>query len=233
MRLKVLKRKNYKYVRFLSRMIKELIEELYRTRRKGKEKITFYVTDAGKCQRAIWFSLKGYPKKEPDARVTRVLEYGNHTHIRLLGALFSLGLVSAVEIEIPENDLVHGRADAILSIKGEPYVLEIKSVNSSKFKKGLPDSSHIKQLQLYLYFFGIKKGILLYENKDTQDLKEFVIDYDEKIVKEVFSEFNRLKELIEKDIIPEKPKEIEDWQCDYCPYIEECEKIEKIKNEGN
>ncbi|MCS7134452.1 MAG: CRISPR-associated protein Cas4 [Candidatus Pacearchaeota archaeon] len=214
-------------------MIKELIEEFYKQKKSDKEKNVFYVSDAGKCPRAVWFSLKGYPKKELDARTLRVLEHGDYTHMRIIGALFSLGLVNAVEVEIPNNDLVHGRADAIISIKGEPYVVEIKSVNSAKFKKEKPDPAHVKQLQLYLYFFKMKKGILIYENKDTQELKEFVLDYDEETVREVFSEFNKLKELLEKNVIPDIPKELEDWRCDYCPYIEECEKIEEEKLNQN
>ncbi|MEM4641152.1 MAG: CRISPR-associated protein Cas4 [Candidatus Pacearchaeota archaeon] len=216
-------------------MIKELIDEFYKTKKTEKEKTTFFVSDAGKCPRAIWFSLKNYPKKEIDARVMRIFEHGDHTHMRILGVLFSLGLVNAVEIEIPNNELIHGRADAIINIKGEPYVVEIKSVNAARFKKESPDEDHVKQLQLYLYFFKIKKGILIYENKDTQELKEFLINYDENIVKKIFSEFNKLKEFVDKNIVPEIPKDLEDWRCDYCPYIEECEKIEeqKLKNEGN
>jgi CRISPR/Cas system-associated exonuclease Cas4 (RecB family) len=157
----------------------------------------------------------------------RIFEHGNHTHMRIMGVLFSLGMVTAAEIDIPENEMIHGRADAILSINSEPYVLEIKSVNSMKFKKDFPDADHVKQLQSYLFFFKIKKGILLYENKDNQELKEFIIEYDEKIVKEIFAFFNDLKVKVEKSIIPGIPEGLEDWRCEYCPYLESCEKIEE------
>lgn len=210
-------------------MIKELIDEFYKAKQENKEKVAFYISDAGKCPRAIWFSMKKYPKKEVDARMMRVFEHGNHTHMRIISVLFSLGLVTAVEVEIPENEMIHGRADAIVSIKGEPYVVEIKSVNTAKFRKDEPDIDHIKQIQLYLYFFKIKKGILVYENKDTQELKEFPVSYNENLVKELFSFFNSLKEKIDKNLVPEIPKDIEDWRCEYCPYIEACEKIQEVK----
>jgi CRISPR-associated protein Cas4 len=208
-------------------MIKELIDKFYDAKQEKREKIAFYVSDAGKCPRAIWFSVKGYPKKEFDARMQRVFEHGNHTHMRIMGVLFSLGLVNAVEIDIPRNEMIHGRADAIISINNEPYVVEVKSVNSTKFKKEYPDQDHVNQLQLYLYFFNIKKGILLYENKDTQELKEFIIDYDEPLIKKLFAVFNELKKQVEGNITPGIPEGIEDWRCDYCPYLEECGKIEK------
>jgi CRISPR-associated protein Cas4 len=214
-------------------MIKELINEFYGRKRKDKEKVAFWITDAGKCPRAVWFSRKGYPKKAYEARVMRIFEHGTHTHFRIMGVLYSIGLVTASEITIPENEMIHGRADAIVSLKGESYVVEIKSVNSAKFRKEEADLDHIKQLQLYLYFFKVKKGILLYENKDTQELQEYVIEYNDKLVKDVIASFNKLKDQIEKAIVPEIPKDIEEWRCNYCSYLEECKKIEEVKKEKN
>jgi CRISPR-associated exonuclease Cas4 len=208
-------------------MLKEKIDSLYGSKQESRDKLAFYISDAGKCPRAIWFAMKKYPKKEVDARVMRIFEHGNHTHMRIMAALYSLGLVTASEIGIPDNQMVHGRADAIVNIDGDLYVLEIKSVNSMRFRKAEPDQDHIKQLQLYLYFFNIKKGILLYENKDNQEIKEFIIEYDEALVKKIFSEFNILKEQVEKSKVPEIPENLEDWRCEYCPYLESCEKIEE------
>ena len=208
-------------------MIKEKINEFYKSRQYGKEKTAFWVSDAGKCPRAVWFSRKGYPKKPTEPRFMRVFEHGNHTHMRIMSVLFSLGLVNAVEISIPENEFIHGRADAIISMDGEPYVIEIKSVNTMKFRKEEPDADHVKQLQLYLHFFKIKKGILVYENKDTQALKEFAVEYDEAFVRDIISFFNELKEKVDKDIIPGIPADIENWRCEYCPYLESCKKVEE------
>ncbi len=206
-------------------MIKELINEFYKQKRKQKDKVSFWITDAGKCPRAVWFSVKGYPKKELDARIMRIFEHGNHTHFRIMGVLYSLGLVNASEITIPENEMIHGRADAIISMEGKPCVVEIKSVNTAKFKKNEPDADHIKQLQLYLYFFKIKKGILLYENKDTQELKEYLIEYNPELVKNIIASFNKLKDQIDKGQVPGIPENIEKWRCNYCPYLEECKKL--------
>jgi len=213
-------------------MIKEHIENFYRNKFENKGKQIFYVTDAGKCPRQIYFSLKGYPRKEPDPRLLRIFEHGDHTHMRIMSVLFSLGLVKACEVEIPKNDLLHGRADAIISIDGIPYVVEIKSVNAFKFKNEIPEPDHIKQLQLYLHFFKIKEGILLYENKDTQELKEFIIKYDEETVKELLKFFSELKKNVEESRVPDIPPNIEDRRCQFCPYLEVCEKIEEEKRKS-
>jgi len=205
-------------------MIKEKIDEFYLSKQKSRDKTHFYITDAGKCPRAVYFQFKNAPKKQMDARILRVFDHGDYTHLRIISTLFSLGLVKATEIEIPNNEIIHGRADAILNIEKEPHVAEIKSINSVSFNRlECPEQDHYKQIQLYLHFFNIKKGILIYENKNSQELKEFIVNYDEKLAKELLEKFNLLKIDIDKNIIP-SAKGIEEWRCNYCVYKEECDK---------
>jgi len=208
-------------------MLKELIDGVYVEKRREKEKTHFYVTDASKCPRAIYFSLKGAPKEPFDAKALRIFENGDHTHMRLASALFSLGIVCAVEVAIPPNEVIHGRADAIVRHDGSTYVVEFKSINRYAFEKKLdvPQPQHLRQLQLYLHFFEIPKGILIYENKDTQALKEFVVEYDKALVAQTLAEFEELQGYVERGIVPPKPNDIEPWRCDYCAYKATCAKV--------
>lgn len=205
-------------------MIKEKIDELYLSKHRDRDKEHFYITDSGKCPRAVYFQFKKVPKKEMDARALRIFEHGDYTHMRIISTLFALGLVKATEIDIPNKEIVHGRADVIVNIDNEPYVVEIKSINSAAFfKRNEPDPDHYKQLQMYLHFFNIKKGILIYENKNTQELKEFTVEYDEKTVREILEKFEILKAQIQNNIVP-PVNDVEEWRCGYCPYAEECKK---------
>ncbi|MEM2956597.1 MAG: PD-(D/E)XK nuclease domain-containing protein [Candidatus Pacearchaeota archaeon] len=205
-------------------MIKEKIEEFYLSKQEDKDREHFYITDAGKCPRAIYFQFKKAPKKAMDARILRVFEHGDYTHLRIISTLFSLGLVKATEIEIPNKEIVHGRADAIINIDNEPYVVEIKSINNTSFSKlESPDPDHLKQIQMYLHFFKIKKGIIIYENKNTQEIKEFIVEYNENIAKEILEKFYILKAQIQNNIIP-SVDDVEEWRCNYCPYSDECKK---------
>jgi CRISPR/Cas system-associated exonuclease Cas4 (RecB family) len=206
-------------------VIKEKIDEFYLSKQyNAKEREYFYITDAGKCPRSIYFQFKKVPKKAMDARTMRVFESGDHTHLRIISSLFALGLVKATEIDIPNKEVMHGRADVIINLDGEPCVVEIKSMNSNSFfKLNAPDPDHYKQIQLYLHYFNIKKGILLYENKNTQELKEFQVEYDENIVKEALEKFHILLAQIKSNIVPSADG-IDQWRCMYCPYAEECKK---------
>lgn len=205
-------------------MIKEKIEKFYLERRKDRDRSYFYITEAGKCQRAIWYNFKKFPKKEMDARLMRVFENGDYTHMRIMSSLFSIGAVKAIEVAL-EEDIVHGRCDGIVVINNEPYVLELKSINSYGFKKlEAPKPEHIKQLMLYLHFFKIQKGIFIYENKDNQDLKEFHISYDKEMAEKLIENFRITKHLIDENILPPVPANIDEWECRFCDFFDECVK---------
>lgn len=205
-------------------MIKEKIEKFYLERRKDRDRTYFYITEAGRCPRSVWYNFKKFPKKEKDARLMRVFENGDYTHMRIMSSLFSIGAVKAIEVAL-EEDIVHGRCDGIVVINNEPYVLELKSINSYGFKKlEAPKPEHIKQLMLYLHYFKIKNGIFIYENKDNQDLKEFHITYDKEMAQKLVENFVILRHMVQENILPPVPQNIDEWECRFCDYFDECAK---------
>lgn len=211
-------------------MLTNLIDQFYIDSFKDRGQEKFYITDSGKCPRALFFKFKKYPKKDPEPKALRIFDNGDYTHMRIVNVLFGLGIVRAVEIKIPPQEIISGRADAIIDIDGKPYVLEIKSIASYKFQRlGAPVSEHISQIQLYMHYFKIQNGILLYEDKDKQELKEFKIKYDPFIVQDILKNFTELKTKIDKGILPDIPSDIESWRCDYCDYQDECNKLKNAK----
>ena len=208
-------------------MLKELIDKYYQKKREDREKIKFYATDAGKCPRQIFFKFKKAPAEEMDARMLRIFDQGNYVHLRLMRDLFALNIVVASEIDIPLNDDIAGRADAIVRINNELYVVDFKSINSSILSRMKePKEEHVLQLQIYLHFFGIKKGVLLYEGKDNSEIKEFIIDYDRKLAEKTIIDFKRIKKNLEQNLIPAAlPDWPKNWQCQYCQFRKLCEMI--------
>jgi CRISPR-associated protein Cas4 len=214
-------------------MLKDDIDQFYRDSFNGAERSYFYISDAGKCQRALYFQFKNAPRQEPSPRILRVFDEGDYVHMRLMSVLFSLGIVRASEVKIPPIELIHGRADAIIEQEKELYVVEIKSSSGFKFRTlKKPQSDHVKQIQLYMHYFNIPHGIVLYENKDTQDLKEFAVSYDPPLIQKLLKDFAILKEQIEKDVIPSIPEEVENWRCRWCEYRHECKRVEELKTEN-
>ena len=207
-------------------MLKELIDKFYLDREEDRERDHFYISDAGKCARAIFFKFKNAPRKEIDANILRLFDHGDHIHQLIMKPLLSIREIHVVasEVNIPPQELISGRADAIISDGKDLYVLDIKSMNSMIFGKLCePKEENINQVQLYLHYFKIQKGILLYVNKDNQDLKEFVVDYNPSRVQLLLDELTCLKKQIDTNTIPARLADYPSgWQCQYCQFKEVC-----------
>jgi CRISPR/Cas system-associated exonuclease Cas4 (RecB family) len=205
-------------------MLKELIDKFYLDRQKNKEQYRFYITDAGKCSRAVFFNFKNVPKEKIDPRMLRLFDRGDYLQMQILNSLFSMGLVRASEIGIPSQELISGRADAIITLNNELYVVDFKSMNSMIFKKlTKPKEENVNQIQLYMHFFKIPKGILLYISKDDLDLKEFLIKYDKNRAEKLLKNLSDLKIKIDNNIVPAIIlKSKTNWQCKYCQFKEIC-----------
>ncbi len=212
------------------RMLKELIDQFYLENQKNKEQTRFYISDAGKCPRQVFFKFKNAPREPMNARILRIFEHGENIHRSIFNILYRLRLGVVTEVPIPSQEIISGRADAILCVNNENYVLDIKSINSTIFKNMQnPKEENVFQLQLYMHFFNIKKGILLYIDKDQQDLREFFIDYDEQLTKSLLDKFHSLKQQVETNVIPVRLADYpRHWQCNYCQFKDIC----KMANAG-
>jgi CRISPR/Cas system-associated exonuclease Cas4 (RecB family) len=207
-------------------MLKEFIDKFYLDKQKEKEQSRFYITDAGKCPRAVFFKFKNAPRAEMEAKVLRMFDHGDQVHQLIMRPLLAIREIRVVasEVNIGPQELISGRADAIISDGKDLYVLDIKSMNSMIFKN-LEEAKedNINQLQLYLHFFKIPKGILLYVNKDTLELKEFLVNYNSNLVQQLLKNLTELKTKIDKNIIPQRLADyLKNWQCQYCQFKEIC-----------
>ena len=207
-------------------MLRELIDKFYLSREKDKEQHHFYITDAGKCPRAVFFKFKKAPREAMEAKILRMFDHGDYIHQLIMKPLFGIREINVVasEINIPPQELISGRADAILSNGKELYILDIKSMNSLVFKNlAEAKEENVDQIQLYLHYFKVPKGILLYVNKDTQELKEFEISYNATRALALLNNLSALKTKIDSNIIPDRILGYpDDWQCRYCQFKEIC-----------
>ncbi len=105
-----------------------------------------------------------------------------------------------IELVDPQGNLLY---------KGpENYVLlvEFKSIGESGFerlRKSKPNDAHEDQLQLYFYLTGITKGIVYYENKNNQKVKEYIVERDDERISAIVSRIKRLIEMARNNEIPE------------------------------
>ena len=208
-------------------MLKELIDKFYLDKQRDKEQQHFYITDAWRCARALFFKFKNAPRKEMEPSVLRLFDHGDHMHQLIMKALLGTRDVHVVasEVNIPPQEIISGRSDAIISDGKNLYVLDIKSMNSMIFDKlSQPKEENVDQLQLYLHYFKVPKGILLYVNKNTLGLKEFVVDYNKERSLSLLQGLAETKVKIDACIVPDRIAGYpDDWQCRYCQFRNICD----------
>jgi len=218
-------------------MIIEKIEESYATP-ENKNWDGVHASSAAKCIRALYYDATLDKETVIEPRIKRVFENGDFFHRRLMSVLFRLKDVRVVagEIKVPANEFVRGTCDAIIGLEDENFVLDFKSINDSGFKfLKAPKQEHVIQLGLYIYYFKLKRGLIIYESKDNQELKEFLIDITDpqtaKLLDDTFTKIGYLTNCIKSKTLPTKPEfdVSEQWRCNYCNYKEECAKNHNIQ----
>lgn len=101
--------------------------------------------------------------------------------------------------DLDDNVVYEGPSNYVL-------LVEFKSISENgfyKLPKTKPRQDHEDQLQLYFYMTGIQKGLIYYENKNNQAVQEFIVERDEKRIKEITSRIKRLIKRAEEGDIPE------------------------------
>lgn len=125
-----------------------------------------------------------------------------------------------------------GHPDGILDVKPQRALLELKTINDGGFTalsfKG-PAEYYIWQMNLYMYLLGLKVGHLVYINKSTSEFKEFVIKFDEGIIKKIKEKAKSVIDGINGGAIPERSvcKAKSDSRARHCPVKSQCFKIKE------
>jgi len=135
-----------------------------------------------------------------------------------------------------------GKIDGILKIDEKFYILEMKSINNRGFLQlSGPKEDHSQQASLYFYLFseGLARGdydhvpgvarntpvegiIYLYMNKDTGDLKEYLVDKNSILLERSMGTVaNKIFAVQDYNAKNELPPMTEDW-CKTCNYRDKC-----------
>lgn len=158
----------------------------------------FYPSALGnKCDKFLYLSyFGGLPEEVIDARVRRIFDCGDYLGYRYEKYFEHLGMLVGTEVPVKlSSPNISGRMDFLIRHPDSHVaVVELKSINSKGFAAlgGSPKSEHLVQLQLYLNIANYTMGIVLYENKDTQDIKAFKVIKDEEAMKSILDRCHRI-----------------------------------------
>ena len=158
--------------------------------RVGLHASAILVPDSSFCLRQQVLSLvyRQLQGEQIKVGLMRIFEEGNAIHEKWQRMFIRAGWSKPTDLDrtrYSEDYMMSFTPDIVCTIPDfcdEPMVGEIKSVNTFSFKKQTKHPSAWKQCQWYMHLTGIKKGFVLSEDKNTQDFKLEVYDYDPELV---------------------------------------------------
>ena len=186
------------------------------------------------CLREMAYGVYGAPgiRHVDDARILRIFDNGHFTHARLesyiIAAVHSVKGKAWNELSYaPDEKLRSGTADIGMILWGWPYLIEIKSIKRSGFEAlgAEADPDHVGQLNQYMGISGVKAGFVLYENKDTQDLREYFVRYDhERWLANEQNVVDPVLAHVEAGTLPDKITEEDGCRMDWCQHYDYCKR---------
>lgn len=158
--------------------------------RVGLHASAMLVGDKDFCLRAQVLSLiyKQSQGEQVSVGLMRIFEQGNAIHEKWQRLFIRAGYGLAKDMDYTrycEEYMLSFTPDIICKIPDfydGLMVGEIKSVNTFQFQRMTRHPSAWKQCQWYMYLTGIHKGFVLSEDKNTQDFKLEVYEYDPTLV---------------------------------------------------
>lgn len=184
------------------------------------------------CQRWIVGDILGVLPFEPKSPVQqRILQNGTYVHKRFLSSyLPRMGLASKIldvktgklqdfiEIKLEDSDFwLKGAPDAVIinPNNGRQYVMELKSISDSQFKiLEAPKPEHLMQVNLYMYLTNLNDCDIVYEDKDTQGIKEFIIQKDPILLQSLLEKIRLIqRHVVDKTFPPCEYPEIKSCHC--------------------
>lgn len=208
------------------------------------------------CIRNMFYQMKGIevPPSTMPYKNVGILETGTDRHVRVQDAVANMknnGFdCEYIDVEdyilsnnIPdikivgkmgvETKLHHTKlnmsfmCDGIIRYCGKYYILEIKTEGNKYFSKRMGvDEKHYNQASAYSISFGIDDVIFLYVDRDSLEMKAFLLEVTEEMKKTVIDKITSCDSYLAEDKVP--PKEENYVICMYCPYKDICTK-EDIK----
>ena len=224
------------------------------TERYGLHASAMIVSDNKFCIRQQVLSLlyKQRQGEQTQVGLMRIFEEGNAIHEKWQRLFIRAGYSKAKHLDFTrfnEEFEISFTPDILCYIpeffKGK-MVGEIKSVNTFQFKKMTSHPSGHKQMQLYMYFMqeelkkrgkwnGVDytKGFVLCDDKNTQDFKIFVYDYDPSVIAPFIERGEQVQYYKERALNQGKMvKRCKDCNKSICKKAEECAMRDACYNVG-
>ena len=189
-------------------------------------------TIGSECLRQIWYEFKGFKAEEVPTKMRRTWAIGKHLEGLIISWLRDCKIDTEtiwLDLEAEGMPFFKGHLDLVWMKKGNPFaIIEIKTAKDSSFnifnKKGLKiwQPSYYAQIQSYMGMSKIYKAYILVLNKDTSELTDELVIFDEVFYQQLK---NKAAMVASATVAPPRISGSPLWyQCKMCKYNKVCHK---------
>lgn len=218
--------------------------------RNAEPKHKTFAPSSFRCPRISWFRLRGVQPDsvpKPDKVMEFAAQLGTSCHEviqRNLKEALGDDWLSVRDFleenpipykyELEEGELetkitifnpdVRFACDGILRWKGEVYLLEIKTSEFSSFDELTdPKEQHKDQIKCYATLLGIRKVLVLYQDRQYGGLKCYEMTISTIDNKMVLDRFKYVRDMVEANLAPDRLPNGDSWcNSNHCPYYKTC-----------
>lgn len=213
----------------------ELSKKIEKIQSRDDRKTRDYIgasTIGSDCLRQIWYEFKGFQATEVPTKTRRTWNIGKVLEGTILDWLVEAGIEVCRtwdDLQAIEMPYFKGHLDSVWMKGGKPFaIIEIKTAKDASFvifvKKGLKSwqPQYYAQIQTYMGMSGIHKAYILVLNKDTSDISDEVILFDEAFYKKLCE---KALMIANAHVPPPKVNGSPMWyQCKMCKFHKVCHK---------
>lgn len=190
------------------------------TERKGLHASAIIVSDDKFCYRQQVLSLfyKQLQGEQTSVGLKRIFAEGDAIHEKWQRLFIRGGLCEPLDCDFTRFDKDYDLSytpDIICKIprnmsltepcdEWDEYIVEIKSMNTFSYKKQEHHASGRKQCQLYMYLTGIHKGIVLCDDKNTQEFKVKTYEYNPSEIAKYIRRLEKIQEYKDELVLDKK-----------------------------
>jgi len=127
-----------------------------------------------------------------------------------------------------------GHCDAVIDVRGSQYaqnspydvfVADLKTMKDEMYSELTePKSEHVIQTNIYMWILDLQGAVVIYENKDTQALKEMFIPRDNDLIERIKNQSLWLQEILKQKKLPHRPNGFfrSKFPCRFCEFVDYC-----------
>lgn len=190
-----------------------------------------YMAGGGGCPRYWHFKFKGENQiSEVNPYSIANMKNGTLSHTRIQDAIEKSGIAVDTEVKVTSEDPpIFGFVDNIINWLDEEIPVEIKTMREESWqyrvKSNKSPDYHIVQLLIYMRLLNKKRGIFLYESKNSHELHAIPLSMTpeyEKWLDNAFDWMKRVRKSYIDSELPTKPYRSNSKICKKCPFVEVC-----------